>query len=599
MNNKFLKYAFILVAGCSITFTACDDVFEPIIENNKGMDMVVENGDYIGGVLGYAYATLPYNSKSDWDVATDDATTNDANSAYVAMSTSWSAQNSPINQWQTRLCTINNLNIYVANNDGVEWSSDEIANQLYTIRGRGEAYALRALNMYYLLMLHGGKSSDGQFLGFPLFTEPFPDGFDYNMPRATIQECVNQIYADLDAAISILPEQYTDIDNDSQVPEQYKALGASASQYNRVFGAHLKGRVDRTIAEAIKSQVALLMASPAFEGATSINYDEAAKLAGNVLAKIGGINGLDPKGNTWFCNEEIDGLGGGVNPKEILWRGNLDRSDADYALGSDQEVNNFPPTLNGKGRINPSQNLVDAFPMENGFPITSSNSNYNPQNPYEGRDPRLAKYIVYDGAKLSNKAIETGSYSGTTDGLRKSDNATITGYYLRKLLREDVIISNSGDKTTRPHYHARIRYTEIFLNYAEAANEAWGPNADGGFGFSAFDVVKAIRQRAGISGGDGYLMQCTSKEQLRELIRNERRIELCFENKRFWDLRRWNLTEKMNETVKGINITNDGTQKVYTIIDVANRSYQPYMIYGPIPNDEITKWSNLVQNQGW
>ena len=139
-----------------------------------------------------------------------------------------------------------------------------------------------------------------------------------------------------------------------------------------------------------------------------------------------------------------------------------------------------------------------------------------------------------------------------------------------------------------------LRYTELFLNYAEAANEAWGPSADPrGNGFTATSIIQAIRNRAGITQPDAYLATITTKEQMRELIRNERRIELCFEGFRFWDLRRWNLP--LTETAKGMSITNN----VYTIIDVEARAYQPYMKYGPIPNLEILKNRNLVQNEGW
>ena len=89
-----------------------------------------------------------------------------------------------------------------------------------------------------------------------------------------------------------------------------------------------------------------------------------------------------------------------------------------------------------------------------------------------------------------------------------------------------------------------------------------------------------------------------SKEKMRELIRNERRLELCFENHRFWDLRRW--LAPLNETAKGVNITKaeDGSLD-YKIIDVEKRDYKDYMYYGPIPYSEIMKWSNLQQNYGW
>ena len=128
----------------------------------------------------------------------------------------------------------------------------------------------------------------------------------------------------------------------------------------------------------------------------------------------------------------------------------------------------------------------------------------------------------------------------------------------------------------------------------------------GGAGYSAYDVIKAIRSRAGIgdmdingNNEDPYLEErAASKEKMRELIRNERRLELCFENNRFWDLRRW--LAPLNETAKGVSITTkaDGTFD-YKVIDVEKRDYKEYMYYCPIPYSEILKWSNLQQNYGW
>ena len=145
------------------------------------------------------------------------------------------------------------------------------------------------------------------------------------------------------------------------------------------------------------------------------------------------------------------------------------------------------------------------------------------------------------------------------------------------------------------HYTPRIRFTEIFLNYAEAANEAWGPTGNGGHGYSAYDIIAALHNRAGV--GNGYLESIkTDKDKMRQLIRNERRIELSFEGFRFWDLRRWNapLTEK----AMGMSI-NSANKTTYTPVDVETRDYKDYMNYGPIPYSEVLKFNQLQQNKGW
>jgi hypothetical protein len=141
----------------------------------------------------------------------------------------------------------------------------------------------------------------------------------------------------------------------------------------------------------------------------------------------------------------------------------------------------------------------------------------------------------------------------------------------------------------------RIRYTEIYLAYAEAANEAWGPTGTGTHTYSAYDIIKRIRTRAGVGTGNGdpYLEECKAdKDKMRQLIRNERRIELCFESFRFWDLRRWKLN--LNETVKGADASTG-----YSLFDVEPRVFEEYMFYGPIPFSEVLKFNNLKQNKGW
>ena len=221
----------------------------------------------------------------------------------------------------------------------------------------------------------------------------------------------------------------------------------------------------------------------------------------------------------------INTIKDGANPNEILWRGNKGSGD------NDQESQNFPPSLYGNGYMNPSQNLVDIFPMANGYPINDAASGYDANNPYAGRDPRLGKYIFYNGSTISEKSITININEGNQDGVNVTENrSTRTGYYMRKRLRMDVNC-NPASISKQPHYTPRIRYTEMYLNYAEAANEAWGPKNANGRDYSAYDVIKAIRKRAGIGGtNDAYLEACAaSKDKMRELIRNERRLELCFE----------------------------------------------------------------------
>lgn len=593
--NKIFLWAVLL-----LSLTSCADLFDPAQENNRGLDEIYNEPTYAQGLLGYGYAMLPYNTKSVTDVATDDAVSNDQSNSYLKMATgSWAANSDPMSQWTNRRACIQYLNIFLQNVDKVNWAKDELARKMYSDSRKGEAYALRALNLYYLLMSHGGWTADGKLLGVPNLTMPESPTDDFNKPRNTFQECLDQIYSDLGEAAKLLPLDYNDLTSDTEVPAKYKTLGVqTAGDYNRVFGMIMRGRISGRIAEAIRSQVSVLAASPAFAEGTNVSYETAANDAAQVLDRIGGVSGMSATGNHWFAQTtEIDNLGSGAVPKEILWRGSRTNGAEDWNLGLSQEADNFPPSLYGKGRINPTQNLVDAFPTALGYPISDSRSAYDANNPYADRDPRLNMYILYDGSSYKGKTIKTDITSANNDdGLNKTTNSTRTGYYMKKLLREDCD-PNPNSKNAKYHYPVYIRYTEIFLNYAEAANEAWGPKGTGTHGYSAYDVIKAIRARAGITDLT-YLDECaTSKEKMRELIRNERRIELCFENKRFADLRRWKAS--INVAANGQEITKEGGTTSYKSFKVEDRNYKDYMYYGPIPQSEIQKWSNLKQNKGW
>ena len=592
-----------------LVFCSCDDMFEPADENNRQEDAMYEESKYADGLLMYGYGRLPYLTTTQTDIATDDAVTNQKNSNYLNMATgTWAADNDPMSQWNNCKDGIQYINLFLSKVEKVKWApSAKSKQQMFIDRLKGEAFGLRALFYYYLLMAHGGYADDGILYGVPLLTVAEDGSSDFNQPRATFAECVQQCYADCDSAMALLPAEYENIKTDSEIPAKYKELGAYLTNYNLVFGDKAKGLLSGKVAEAIKAQVALLAASPAFRDQSGVSSEEAARLCGNVLKHNGGLEGFDPTGNKdWFMSAYKTMIETTENP-EILWR-------EDRRKNASQETDNFPPTVYGNGRVNPSQNLVDAFPMRSGLPITDAKSGYNPQDPYTGRDPRLAETVLYNGMTLRKTEIITGRYPNNNnesiDNINDNSYSTRTGYYLKKLLRDDVNPLTSS-LIEQQHIYPRIRYTEIYLAYAEAANDAWGPKVDGaGVGFSAYDVIKAIRQRAGLATdeigmplpeGDTYLEECAAdKTKMTNLIRNERRIELCFENKRFWDLRRWQMP--INESVKGMQIDRNETtgELTYTIINVEDRNFDSsYQWYGPIPKSEVLKWSNLKQNKGW
>lgn len=592
-----LKNIFIL-SSAILAFSSCDDLFDPAIENQQDITQMYKDKEFARGIIANAFMLMPYSGTSNSDVATDDAVSNDNSNSYRQMATgAWSSQNDPMSQWRDRYNAIQYCNLMLENVEQVEWStSDPILNQMYIDHFKGNSYAMRALQFFYVLRAHAGVSASGELLGGQIHLQSEDGGSDFNQARASFSECIKQIFKDLDEAEKLLPYQYGNVSENDAALSKYP--GATNSQYNRAFGDHERGKIDGRIIEAIRAQVALFAASPAYESAGASSWQQAAEFAAQLLVKNHGLSAMQQDGWTWYNNnKEIDNLGTGENPSEIIWRDNLEKNHS-------READNYPPSIFGNGRINPSQNLVDAFPMANGYPISNAASGYNASKPYDGRDPRLAAYILYNGQKIGvdNSEIVTGTYvTDNSSGIDfEKERSTRTGYYLHKLLRDDINLA-TGKETDQQHYTARIRFTEIFLAYAEAANEAGGPDAKfGGADFSAKDVIRAIRKRAGVGGqNDPYLESCSSKEALRDLIRNERRLELCFENQRFYDLRRWKAD--LNETVKGIVISqkNADGSLVYTMKDVESRNYKDYMYYGPLPYSETMKWSNLQQNQGW
>ena len=597
--NKILV-AGIVSCGFTTVLTSCDDLIDPALENIQDITEMYNDPTFARGLIDNAVRVLPYESSPQSDVATDDAVSNDNSNSYKKMATgNWSSKSNPVNQWETRYHAIQYCNLFLENIEKVRWDyTSKALNQMHMDLYRGQAYALRALHMFYLLRAHCGMVN-GQLMGVPIHlkSESSEDPSSvFDLPRNTFKECIDQIMADFDEALKYVPNQFGDVTG--AIPQKYASMGGTDGEYNRAFGDLQRGKIDGYIIRAMKAQVAIFAASPAYQSAGAMTWEQAARYAADYLKLRGGLACVDPTGWKWFTlkdyikNYKFED----PDPAEVVWRGTVGDS-------YDMEQNNYPPSLKGNGRVNPTQNLVDAFPAANGYPISSALSNYDPKNPYANRDPRLRTYILINGDVIGaeGKAINTQYDSKTIDGLNKENGkSTTTGYYLRKLLRDDV---NLNPASSQRHFGIRIRTTEILLDFAEAANEAQSdPTAKvGGADFSAYDVIKALRYRVhnGEDWADPYLESIKNDQaKMRELIRNERRLELCFENHRFWDLRRWKAS--ITDGAKGVSITNPSSDVTdYKIFDVEGRLYKDYMYYGPIPYSELLKWSNLQQNDGW
>lgn len=565
MKNRYILF---LALGIIVMTSGCNKFLKLESDNNLSEDQVLADPAKAEGILLNAYSDLP-SSLNFTDVATDNAVINVKDNNLTKMATGeWKATNYPLSVWSSSYKDISYINLFLSIVDKVTWSWESTwQNTEFAKKLKGEAFGLRAFYEYQLLEVHAGKSGNGTYLGFPVVAEYITASDNLqNIKRGTYNECFSRIKSDLDSAIKYLPVVYAD-----------KVAGDPVkADYDKVYGARFKNRMNGQAAMFLKAKLLLHAASPSFGATSAAAWTDAANAAAALikLPSVGGLNKLTTTRNEYYLS---------ISDPDVLWRRNQTTNS------STLEANNFPPSLYGKGQVNPTQNFVDAFPMKTGYPINyGSSSGFVATTPFLNRDPRLAKYVIYNSATF--KSIIINTVSDPKDGFNKSQTSTRTGYYLKKHLLSTVSLT-PGAIAGQTHFYTLMRYTEAFLMYAEAANQAWGPDVDGGSnGFTARQVISKIRSTAGITP-DSYLALITTKDAMDALIRNERRIELSFEGSRFWDIRRWGDLSKMKEMVKGTN--NGGL----TSLDVEARNYSDYMIYGPVPDSEVKK--GLIQNIGW
>ena len=240
----------------------------------------------------------------------------------------------------------------------------------------------------------------------------------------------------------------------------------------------------------------------------------------------------------------------------------------------------------------PTSELADSYEMADGTPF---NWETHGSDPYTGREPRFYATILYNGASWMGRTIE--SYVGGADGFKeyensKSANTTVTGYYLRKYLKD-------GDKSWITAYSAQtcilIRYAEVLLNKAEALAElSWDQNS-----VEALQALNDVRGRVGLPS-----RQTASKEEFMEFVRHERMVELAGEGFRYWDLRRWRLAEEVinGKNVHGVKITKTDSGFNYEHVDADNgnkRIFYDRYYHFAIPESERSKNPLCDNNQGW
>lgn len=343
------------------------------------------------------------------------------------------------------------------------------------------------------------------------------------------------------------------------------------------------GRVTRGAALAIKARALLYAASPLFAGVGNSDdkWEAAAKAAFDVI-QLG-----------CYTLPNIDD-----DPLYVKDGGNLVLESQQLIFevrgtaNSTFEAQNLPMGFEGAtGGNTPTQNLVDDFDMLNGEAFDWGNSAhvaniYYDENQKQSRDPRLYYNVICNGMTYMGTLIE--SLEGGKHGL-PIEGATMTGYYLKKLMNETVSL-NPVKPVKKEHHFPTYRYAEILLNYAEAMNEWKGPDAvEGDCTISARTALNQVRAAANMPN-----ITDVGLDEFRKKVRKERRIELAFEDHRFWDIRRWK-TGPVIENIYGAKMQNN----IYKKELVQKRIWKDKMYLYPIPQKEMYLNDNLSQNPGW
>jgi len=460
----------------------------------------------------------------------------------------WDQTYNPLDFWAYQ--QVRRVNEFLAKIDGATLDEDTKK------RLKGESRFLRAFLYFDMVKRYGGV---------PLITNPQDIAEDLMVKRATTKETFEFIIAELKLAKDELP--------------------VSAP----------RGRASQGAAMALLGRTLLYAASPLYN---ENNNNELWAEAAQVNKELIDLNrySLYPDLNRIWLDKAS-------NHVESIF-------EIQYKLPEKQhswDAGLRPLILanNNAGQLSPLQELVDAFPMKNGKGINEPGSNYNANDPYVGRDDRFYAFIAFNGSKVKGttsgppvREITLETYTGGRDYDASKENTiynTITSYYTRKAINPDNTIYTGSSGSDQPWIE--LRYAEVLLNYAEAQNEAVSlPDA------SIYQVLNTLRRRAGIS--TDLVVGSHSKVQMRELIRNERYVELCFEKKRYWDLRRWKLAELVLNGKKyhGALITkhSNGTfTYIYQEVDATPIVFESKMYFMPIPQVEIDKNGNLEQNPGW
>ncbi len=480
-------------------------------------------------------------------------------------------------RWEHSYSSIRACNLFMEQVEQNTYPDEAFQNRL-----TGEVHFLRAYHYHNLVFLYGGV---------PVITNAYGLSDDFAIARNSFEESIDFIVAECDKAAALLPVEQT------------------GSDY---------GRATKGAALALKARVLLYAASDLYNSNASwANGYDHPELVGYVggdraarwrAAKDAAAEVIALGQYSLHKGEPAPGDSVALNYGEVF---TLKQTSEDIFVRNFTEsfqhwtynigIQNLPAGYRGWANVSPLNQMVDDYEMENGQPFDWNNPEHK-ANPYQNREPRFYADIFYDGAKWRPRPpdvapldpegiIQTGWYQqadGSWLGGLDSRNSPVTtwngtysGYYLRKF--QDITVNAPLEISPVPWRF--IRYAEVLLTYAEAAMEV-------GEEEEARTYVNTIRKRAGLPGIN------TSGDELRESIRHERKIELMFEDHRFFDIRRWMIAPEVIVDGYGVDIRYAlGAEKpTYEIIHVQDREWKDRFYFMPIKLDELNKNNLLVQN---
>jgi hypothetical protein len=575
ISNSLLVLLLLVVA------VSCKKTFE-----EKPLNFITEEyvwdendltGEYATKYVAYIYSRIPTGyarlNSVPLECASDDAVPSaDGSGTWNVIRGGYSPASTFDDNWANSYNAIRESNIFMNNYERVPFA-DPLRKKWLA----AEVRAVRAWFYYELIKRYGGVPLIGDKVFNP------NDAALLQLKRNSFEECVNYIVSELDAV------------KDDLRPD----VGLASRETDPDFG-HMR----KSIVLSVKAKTLLLAASPLFNpsatptlpytGYASYSADrwKAAADAAKAVMDLG-IYALEPNRYTLILTR--------ANKEHIFMRMSDNRMTTLYTYRM-APVGYNPNSQRSEGRVSPTQELVNAFPMKNGQqPFNADGtvnmaSGYDPANPYANRDPRLDQTIFYNGVRYLNRAVET--FEGGRDKPNDptiSTTQTVTGYYAKKFLADDANSStfsttNYKDDGAFVPAWTIIRYADILLMYAEAQNEFSGPDA------SVYSAVEAIRKRAGLVPFE--LPANLSPLQMQRVIRNERRVEFAFEEQRFYDIRRWKIAKAVyGTTLHGVTITkNSNNTFTYTPKDVTTPYFKDAMYLLPVALSETQVNRNLAQN---